>query len=162
MERPRTEQLLFFSPVENPPFVYLFFTSQIFKIYCIRVARTKSPHRASTRAGHVLTGLQLLYGSPPRRGESEPSSGTSYLPTGSQMLDAWISFLRHSPGQFPEGNLVTYIYTRICKSCLSVSSVCLSVCPSVCLSARPSVRPSICLCLSVCLPVCVYYISLSR
>ena len=28
-----------------------------------------------------------------------------FLPTGSQTLDAWISFLRHSPWHFPEGNL---------------------------------------------------------
>ena len=65
----------FFSPVENPSFVHLFFTTQFFKNYCIiRVARTKSPHGARTRAGHVLRRLPLLlYGSPPRRGESEPS-----------------------------------------------------------------------------------------
>ena len=82
IERPRTEQLLFFLvPVENPPFIQLFFTTQIFKFYCIRVARTKSPHRASTCAGHVPMGLPLLlYGSPPRRGESEPSPG-GRLPT---------------------------------------------------------------------------------
>ena len=32
IERPRTEQLLFFLPVEDPPFVYILFTTQIFQI----------------------------------------------------------------------------------------------------------------------------------
>ena len=71
----RTEQLqfLFRLPVENPPSVHLFFTMQ--NLLHVRVARTKSPHRTSTRAGHVLTGFPLLYGSPPRREESEPYPG---------------------------------------------------------------------------------------
>ena len=96
------------------------------KFYCIRVARIKRPHRTSTGAGHVLMGLPLIYGSPPRRrARNVPgraplytpllelrtrtkfsiAPGTSYLPTDSQMLDAWVSFLRHSLGHFPEGNL---------------------------------------------------------
>ena len=69
-----------FLPVENPPFIHLFFTTQILNFHCIRVARTKCPHRASTRAGHVHMGLPPLYGSPPRLGESEPSPG-GRLPT---------------------------------------------------------------------------------
>ena len=73
-------QLFSFLPVENPPFVHLFFSTQIFKFDCTRVTRTKSPHRASIRAGHVLMGLPLLYGSPPRREESKPSPG-GRLPT---------------------------------------------------------------------------------
>ena len=40
----------------------------------------KSQHRTSTCAGHVLMGLLLIYGSPPRRGESEPPPG-GRLPT---------------------------------------------------------------------------------
>ena len=72
---------VFFSRVENPPFAHSFFTTQKFKFYCIvRVARTKSPHCASTRGGHILMRLPRLYGSPPRRGESEPSPG-GRLPT---------------------------------------------------------------------------------
>ena len=49
------------------------------KFYCVRVARIKSPHRASTGAGHVLMGLPLIYGSPPQRGESEPYPGGRLL-----------------------------------------------------------------------------------
>ena len=71
---------VFFLPVENPPFVHILFTTKTSKFYCASVARTKSPHRASTRAGHVLIGLPCLYGFPPRRGESEPSPG-GRLPT---------------------------------------------------------------------------------
>ena len=33
----------------------------------------------------------------------------TYYMLGTQMLDAWISFLRHSPRHFPEGNLVHMI-----------------------------------------------------
>ena len=83
IKRPRTEQLLFiFLPVENPPFSSIYMSQRnFFNVHCIRAARTKSPHRASTRAGHVLMrSLPLLYGSPPRRGESEPSPG-GRLPT---------------------------------------------------------------------------------
>ena len=58
-----------FFPVENPPFI-LFFLPR--KFHSIRVARIKSPHRPSTGAGHVLMGLPLTYGCPPRRGKSEP------------------------------------------------------------------------------------------
>ena len=50
------------------------------KVYCIRVAHIKSPHRTSTGAGHVLMGLPLTYGSSPRRAESEPYPG-GRLPT---------------------------------------------------------------------------------
>ena len=52
-ERRRTEQLLIlFLPVENPPIRPYILPR---KIYCIRVARIKSPHRTSTGAGHVRT-----------------------------------------------------------------------------------------------------------
>ena len=77
IKRPRTKQLLilpFYRLVIHLSSIYLLPR----KIYCIRVASTKSPHR--TRAGHVLMGLPLLYGAPPRRGESEPSPG-GCLPT---------------------------------------------------------------------------------
>ena len=47
--------------------------SHVILVGHIRVTRTKSPHR--TRAVHDVTGIPLLYGSPPRRGESEPSPG---------------------------------------------------------------------------------------
>ena len=52
-----------------------FFTTQI---SLCRSRPYKSPHRTS--AGHVLMGLPLIYGSPRRRGESEPSPG-GRLPT---------------------------------------------------------------------------------
>ena len=43
----------------------------------LRVALTKNPHR--TRAVHVVMGIPLLFVSPPRRGESEPSPGGRFL-----------------------------------------------------------------------------------
>ena len=80
-------------------------------------------------------GIPLIYGSA-RRGESELSSrgrpptprssncgqqhGFDYrrvvylICPGIQMLHAWISFLRHSPTHFPEGNLV-YMCISVCR-----------------------------------------------
>ena len=50
-DRARNNRCIFVLPVENPSFVHLFFMTIFFKFYCIkRVARTKSPHRASARA----------------------------------------------------------------------------------------------------------------
>ena len=84
-------------------------------------------------------GLPLIYGFPPRRGESEPYPGgregaspdsASRASCGQKhsfhyhqevhiicphtdsqkMLDSWVSFLRHSLRRFPEGNLVARMY----------------------------------------------------
>ena len=82
IERRRTEQLpiLFFLLVEHPPFglLFLFFTTQ-------NLLHKSRPYKKSasyeywrrTRT-HVL--LPPIYGSPPRRGESEPYPG-GRLPT---------------------------------------------------------------------------------
>ena len=130
-----TRKAAFFSlPVKNPPIhpVFVsFFTTH--KFYCVRVARKKSSRRTSTGAGHVLMGLPLIYGSPSRRGESEPYPGgrlstLRFSSCGQEhrfhlhqvhlfcpqtvrcwMRANWVSFLRHSLRHFREGNLVYFM-----------------------------------------------------
>ena len=92
IERRSTEQLLilFFLPVKHPPFVLLFFTSQIL-LHKSRPYK-KSASYSSTGAGHVFMGLPLIYGSPPRRGESEPSREGASPHSASRAADKNIVF----------------------------------------------------------------------
>ena len=133
IERRLTGQtlILFFMPGEHPPFDLLFF-------HHANLLHKSRPYKKSasykywrwTRTHGVTTYLRFSTTTgrertvPGRAPAHTPllelrtrtyfslPPGTSYLPTDGQMLDAWVSFLRHFLRHFPEGNLVVYMFAE--------------------------------------------------